>query len=86
MTLAGTRPPLISETNLYDSDKPTKRIIKILIIKDLNNGKIVLFSGTPCQVAAVKCLCKGKSNYENLITLEILCYGVPTNHFGLRYS
>lgn len=44
-------------------------------IKDsLKNGKTVLFSGTPCQVAAVK---KMTGNPENLITVDLICHGVP---------
>ena len=44
---------------------------------ELEKGRIVLFSGTPCQVAAVKTLCKefvGKS----LLTMDVVCYGVPS--------
>ena len=46
--------------------------IKIL----LQQGHIVLFTGTPCQVAGLlKFLQK---RYENLITVDILCHGVPS--------
>lgn len=42
----------------------------------LKEGKIVLFSGTPCQVAALKLyLCK---EYETLFTLDVVCHGVPS--------
>lgn len=81
MKVCHFRADKIEQINYFRGSKYVQSdISKVLplIIKDLNNGKIVLFSGTPCQVAAVKCLCKGKSNYENLITLEILCYGVPS--------
>lgn len=46
-------------------------------IKDLlENGKTVLFSGTPCQNAGLsKFLNK---NYSNLITVDILCHGAPS--------
>lgn len=40
----------------------------------LASGKTVLFSGTPCQVAAVKRL---TGNPENLITMDLVCHGVP---------
>lgn len=40
----------------------------------LQKGKKVLFSGTPCQVAAVKRFTK---NNENLLTVEVICHGVP---------
>lgn len=38
-------------------------------------GKKVLFSGTPCQVAGLNGFL-GK-NYDNLITVDIVCHGVP---------
>lgn len=44
---------------------------------ELKKGKWVLFSGTPCQVAAVKTLCKDYVG-KNLITMDVVCYGVPS--------
>ena len=44
-------------------------------IKDmLDAGKKVLFSGTPCQVAAVK---RYTNENINLVTIEVICHGVP---------
>lgn len=44
--------------------------------KDLEEGRYVLFSGTPCQVAAVyKFLGK---EYERLFTIDVVCHGVPS--------
>lgn len=44
-------------------------------VKDaIKSGKKVLFSGTPCQVAAVKRYTKSN---ENLLTIEVICHGVP---------
>lgn len=40
----------------------------------LKDGKKVLFSGTPCQVAAIK---KIVSNDENLYTIDLICHGTP---------
>lgn len=42
----------------------------------LNNDKTVLFSGTPCQVAALQSYL-GKQ-YENLICIDLICHGVPS--------
>lgn len=42
----------------------------------LKEGKKVLFSGTPCQVAALKNFLF--KPYDNLITKDILCHGVPS--------
>ena len=44
--------------------------------KDLQSGIKVLFSGTPCQVSALKNYL-GKDN-EKLYTIDIVCHGVPS--------
>ncbi|EDQ95614.1 Coenzyme F420-reducing hydrogenase, beta subunit [Intestinibacter bartlettii DSM 16795] len=44
--------------------------------KFLENGRKVLFSGTPCQIGGLKSFL-GK-NYENLICIDIICHGVPS--------
>lgn len=43
---------------------------------ELMSGHLVLFSGTPCQCAGLKSFL-GKP-YENLITVDIICHGVPS--------
>lgn len=42
----------------------------------LKNGDLVLFSGTPCQVAGLKLYLRRE--YENLYTVDIICHGVPS--------
>lgn len=42
----------------------------------LKTGRMVLFTGAPCQIAALKCFL-GKE-YDNLITLDFICRGVPS--------
>ncbi len=42
----------------------------------LKQGRLVLFSGTPCQIAGLKNYL-GKE-YENLFTVDLLCHGVPS--------
>lgn len=51
--------------------------------KDLLNGRLVLFSGTPCQIAGLVSFL-GKE-YENLITLDIICHGVPSQLSFTKY-
>ena len=46
------------------------------IKKDLESNKKVLFTGTPCQIAAVKSFLK--KDYSNLILCDIICHGVPS--------
>lgn len=43
--------------------------------RDLIDGKIVLFSGTGCQIAGLNCFL-GKT-FDNLYTCEVVCHGVP---------
>lgn len=43
----------------------------------LKDGRKVLFSGTPCQVAALYSVL-GKSRNENLWTVDIVCHGTPS--------
>ncbi|MBN1601398.1 MAG: Coenzyme F420 hydrogenase/dehydrogenase, beta subunit C-terminal domain [Chitinispirillaceae bacterium] len=42
--------------------------------KYLENNKLVLYTGTPCQIAGLKAFLK--KNYVNLITIDIICHGV----------
>lgn len=42
----------------------------------LEKGRDVLFSGTPCQIAGLKSYLR--KEYENLLTIEIICHGVPS--------
>lgn len=43
----------------------------------LRQGKMVLFSGTPCQVEALRSACT-TAERTNLLTVDVLCYGVPS--------
>lgn len=45
--------------------------------KDLRDGLIVLFSGTPCQTAGLASFI-GKKLSENLYLIDIICHGVPS--------
>lgn len=45
--------------------------------------RIVLFSGTPCQIAGLKSFL-GKT-YEKLYTIEIVCHGVPSQEMFSAY-
>ena len=45
--------------------------------KDLRDGLIVLFSGTPCQTSGLNSYV-GKKLRENLYLVDIVCHGVPS--------
>lgn len=53
------------------------------IKKELDKKRLVLFSGVPCQVAGLtNFLIK---NYDNLITVDIVCHGVPSQKLFTKY-
>lgn len=43
---------------------------------DLMAGKKVIFTGTPCQIAGLRNFLR--KNYDNLITVDLVCHGVPS--------
>lgn len=55
------------------------------LVKDfLKKRKLVLFSGTPCQIGGL-CSFLGRS-YDNLITVDFICHGVPSPLVWKRYK
>jgi ferredoxin len=42
----------------------------------LDNGRIVFYTGTACQIAGLKAFLK--SDYKRLFTADIVCHGVPS--------
>lgn len=42
----------------------------------LRDGKWVLYSGTPCQIAGLKSFLKRR--YEKLVCVSVICHGVPS--------
>ena len=53
------------------------------VLNFLKSGRLVLFSGTPCQVSALKLFLNEK--YENLITVDVICHGVPSPDVWKKY-
>lgn len=54
------------------------------VLQDLNTGKLVLFSGTPCQVSGLKKYLN--KEYPNLYAIDILCHGVPSAGLFQNYK
>ena len=50
---------------------------------DLDNNKQVLFSGVPCQINGLKFFLR--KEYENLLTVEVICHGVPSPALWAKY-
>lgn len=53
--------------------------VKSYLLQD----RLVLYSGTPCQIAGLKRFLY--KDYENLITVDLLCHGVPSPRIWERY-
>lgn len=65
------------QSNLNDNN------IFIKIKKLLEKNILVMFSGTPCQIAGLNNFLQKK--YENLITVDIICHGVPSPKIFKEY-
>lgn len=59
------------QSNINDCYKRIKQL--------LADGRIVLFSGTPCQCAGLKGFLR--KPYDNLFIIDIICHGVPNQRF-----
>lgn len=63
--------------------QPQIRDIYRKIQNQLDNGKIVLFSGTPCQCMALKRFLK--KDYDKLYIVDFCCHGYPNYSTFRRY-
>ena len=52
--------------------------------EELKSGREILFSGTPCQVAALKSFL-GNKEYPQLLTVDVICQGVPSPVIFRKY-
>lgn len=57
--------------------------IYLRVLEFLKMGRPVLFSGTPCQIGALKAFL-GKE-YDNLLTVDLICHGVPSPMIWSKY-
>ncbi|ONI41749.1 hypothetical protein AN396_03190 [Candidatus Epulonipiscium fishelsonii] len=49
----------------------------------LDNNTIVLYSGTPCQIAGLKNYLQ--KDYDNLYTIDLVCHGEPSPNLLVKY-
>ncbi len=49
----------------------------------LQQGRTVLFSGTPCQIAGLHLFLR--KEYDDLITIDLICHGVPSPGVWNKY-
>ena len=54
------------------------------LLNEVLSGKTVLFSGTPCQVAAVRNYL-GEEKLKNVFLVDVLCHGVPSQKMWEDY-
>lgn len=76
----------IDEVKLFSSSKYSQaNVLGIVdeLITILDRGLLVLFSGTPCQVAGIKKLFGKK--YNNLLTVDLACRGIPSPLVWRKY-
>lgn len=52
--------------------------------ESLEDNKIVLYSGTPCQIAGLLSFL-GEKEYSNLITCDLVCHGMPSPDVTMRF-
>jgi coenzyme F420-reducing hydrogenase beta subunit len=51
----------------------------------LQSGRTVLFSGTPCQIAAAKAFVANRQFAGRLLTCDLVCHGVPSRRLFDAY-
>lgn len=76
------------ERDLFRGSKYIQSEIRdsyIQVLKDLKANRLVLFSGTPCQIVGLKAFIGSNKLLENLYTLDIVCHGVPSPLIWERY-
>ena len=66
--IGGMRGSKYMQSNIGDAYQRVRRHLK--------DGRWVLFTGTPCQVAGLRTYLR--KDYETLLTLDLACHGVPS--------
>lgn len=77
----------INEIDIFRKSKYVQSDINKMYLKVkefLNQGKKVVFSGTPCQIAGLKSFLNNKE-FENLLCVDIICHGVPSAKVWNQY-
>ncbi|CAK7027317.1 MAG: Ion-translocating oxidoreductase complex subunit B [Eubacterium sp.] len=76
----------INEIELFNGSKYVQSRCGVIYKKIkglLQEGKKVLFSGTPCQNAALKSYLG--ADYDSLYLIDVVCHGVPSQKILRRY-
>lgn len=51
------------------------------VLSELEKGKKVIFSGTPCQIASLTMF----TDHPNLFTIDLICHGIPSKKVFEKY-
>lgn len=78
------------ERNRFRFSKYVQSDLKSVFVQaeeDLKEGRLVLFTGTPCQNAGLKSFCtrKGGRVPETLILCDVVCHSVPSPQIWQEY-
>lgn len=57
--------------------------IRLKVKEKLDDNKLVLFVGNPCQIAALRTYLK--KDYKNLILVDLICHGTPSPKIFKQY-
>lgn len=55
------------------------------VFEDLRQGRCVLYTGTPCQIAGLWSFLSKKSYSGRLVTCDLICHGTPSNRLFREY-
>ncbi|MGN0385617.1 MAG: polysaccharide pyruvyl transferase family protein [Lachnospiraceae bacterium] len=78
----------IEELPLYMHSKYVQSRVGMAYTKTkeyLEEGRMVLFVGTPCQIAGLKSYLGEIWNNQCLYTVDLVCFGVPSNGIFQKY-
>lgn len=81
---------IINDFNMLEKIQGSKYVqsfisaeVYLKVVEFVKGGKDVLFSGTPCQISAIKKILL--RDYKNFYTVDIVCHGVPSPLAWERY-
>lgn len=80
--MASTEKQDISKLRLSKYTQSNSQGIYNTVKQFLSEGRYVLFVGLPCQIAAIKSLCKDN---DRLTTVDLVCKGVPSPVIWKKY-
>lgn len=78
------------ECGIFQGSKYVKSECNIVfpdVKAQIENGKSVLFSGTPCQIFALNSFIKKNDlPQERLLTIDVICHGTPGKDYWTDYK